>query len=275
MGQEELPALISFLYKDEELARSFSAQLFSGLLKEVQEEFEDQDSKNYKIEAKIPLMRGDLETAELSKSIKREVLTPHDVLYLELLTKLNPYIKYDLSQANFGDLVSVKGDIFFFSPELMRLAIESFVAIIQHDLEQVLGLEEDFLSKNKKKKKERKEMVRLGELIRKILDIPQASFRYVMFTKDDVRVSGFIKPNFLTIPYNAVVFNYGANPIPNVVLVGIYETTISSDYSNKFYLDSFDLASYEVLKAFAQLRKDEGYTVRPLVIYYTIPLKNI
>lgn len=270
--QEELPALISFLYKDEDLARSLSAQLFSGLLKEVQEEFEGQDSENYRVKVKIPLVHTDLEGSELSKSTKREILTPHDVLYLELLTKLDPYIKRDLLHANFGDLVAVKGNIFFFSPELMRLAIESFVAIIQHDLEQLLGLEEDFSSKGKKKKKEKREIARLSELIRKILDIPHASSRYVMFTEDGKRISGFIKPDFLTVPYKALFLNYGANPIPNVILVGVYETTTPSDYSEQFHPDSFDRASYEVLKAFSQLRKDEGYTIRPIVIYYPISL---
>ncbi|GEM_PF-5830075 len=271
MVQEEPQVLINFLYKDKGLASSFSAQLFSGLLKEVQKEIEGQDKANYKVGGKIPFLHTNLEASQLSKDITREIISPHDILYLDLLHKLTPYIKEDLSQANFGDLVAVEGNIFFFSSELIRLATEAFVTIIQHDLVNVLQLED--LSEGKKKK-QKKEFARLGELVRKMLDIPQFSSRYVLFTHKGERISGFIKPNFLTVPHDAISLNFGANPIPNVILVGIYETTHSSDYTHLFNPNSFDCVSYEVLKAFAQLREEEGYIIRPLFIYYYIPLKD-
>ncbi len=275
MALEELPAIINFLYKDEELASSFSAQIFSGLLKEVQEEFEDQERGDYRLKGKLPLIGADIRTEELSKSIKREITSPHDLLYLDLLHKLHPYMQYDLSKANFGDIVVVKGDIFFFSSELMQLAMEAFITIIQNDLEQVLGLKEEFAGGKKKKKKEKQIAIHLGDLVRKILDIPQFSSRYVLFTEENQKVSGFIKPNFLTIPHSAITLNFGDKPIPNVILVGIYETTENSGYEEKFDPNSFDFISYEVLKAFAQLRREEGYTVRPILIYYPVPIQPL
>ena len=86
--REEPQALLNFLYRDKALAYSFYAQIFTGLLREFHKEDKKVSSEESKLRSGFKFVGeaiGEIALKEQGETTVKEILEPHDIIYLELL----------------------------------------------------------------------------------------------------------------------------------------------------------------------------------------------
>ncbi len=256
-AQEEPQALLNFLYRDEFLASSFYAQIFTGLLREFHKEDKKVYSKETTLNGGIKAVaeiKSQATSRERGETTVKEVLEPHDTMYLELLNSLIPYLSEDLANAQHGDLVKINGQLLILGQNILKVGLEAFLMLLKHN-PKAFGLA----------KQNKKDIKLLEKFLDTLISSPQLSSRYILFSTHGT-VVGYLQEKFLTEPLEGLTFKYGYRAIPNIILIGIKENP--SNYSHKFSPETVEGAIYEIAKAFASFLPQGDYLVKPLFIYY-------
>ncbi len=256
----EVPAapevLLNFLYKDVDLAKSFYAQIYTGLLREFHREeaskSTSESEKSLKIGPRFLQRLGGKTVVEEGYLSSKEVLDPHDTLFLDLLSFLNPYIKKGISEASHGDLISATGRLLLISKDFWRLGAETFISFLK-DQHKNFGLS-------------KKEAKVTREIFKRFLSIPQFSSRFFLDTPQG-RLWGYLNESFLSEPLDALLFKYSNNYIPNVTLVGIKEVPEKPE-EEIFPEGAPEAGIMAALGSLSTLISPGDYIVKPLFIYY-------
>ena len=255
--QEEQKVLINFLYKDKNLACSFCAQIFTGLIREFHKEDQKGYSELSKLGGGVKLV-AEAKTEEVIKEegqiTTKEILEPHDTTYLDLLNYLTPYLSENIEKANHGDLIKAKGELLVLGHNIVKAGLEAFSILLKQN-PKALGLS----------KQGKKELGLIQKLFNMLINSSQSFSRYILFS-DQGQITGYLQEEFLTEPLETITFKYGHRPIPNVILIGIKEKP--SNHMLEFSSDTIEGAIYEIAKAFATFLPQGDYLVKPLFIYY-------
>ena len=250
-------ALLNFLYKDLSLAKSYYAQIFSGLLKEFQREGNKQEINaafsRWTFGPRFMQRVGEKKNEERVETAWMEVLDPHDTIHLDLITFLSSSLK-DLDLAGHGDLVKATGDCIIMSREFWEFGLDVFCEVVSAN-------PQNFGFDNKKKVKD------FVKVLRKLKGAPHFSTRFFLFVGEK-QISGYINENFLTESIDALTFKYGHKPIPNVTLIGVLEKPKDKDFSDKFPQQSVEFGIFSSLKALSELITQSDHIVKPIFLYY-------
>ena len=182
--QEELQALLNFLYRDEFLASSFYAQIFTGLLREFHKEDKEVYSKEAALNGGMKFIgevKSQVASKEKGETTVKEILEPHDTMYLELLSSLTPYLLEDLAKAGHGDLVKVKGQLLILGQNILKVGLEAFLMLLKHN-PKAFGLT-------------KKDLQLLQKFLDTLISSPQLSSRYILFSTQGV-VIGYLQEKF-------------------------------------------------------------------------------
>ncbi len=256
----EVPAapevLLNFLYKDVNLAKSFYAQIYTAVVCEFHREESSKSSsaseKSLTVGPRFLRRQGGKIVTEEGHLSSREVLDPHDTLFLDLLSFLRPHIKDEISTASHGDLIKATGSLFLISKELWHLGAEAFISILSNQYKD-FGIT-------------KREAKMTKEIFKKFLAVPQFSSRFFLVTSQG-RLWGYLDESFLCEPLDSLIFKYANKSIPNVTLVGIKEVPQESD-KDFFPEGAPEAGIMAALGSFSSIISPGDYIAKPLFIYY-------
>lgn len=224
--------VVHFYYKDYDIIQSLYSQLFSGLLKEItsteqsQEEVIKTVSGDGNAEVSVMMAKGDFginvnNTHNMqSMQSQSETITPHDAAILDVLNKLTPAMKNNLSDAKRGDIINIKGIIYFIPKELEVICINALDPLV------------DSMINNQFKNKQTKEKMSLKSIIKNIFKTSSADIRFIFKDDKGCYYSGFLKKNYFSEDYLSLFFKYQSNPIPCqlIALLEEYNSNLSDSH---------------------------------------------
>lgn len=230
MEQEGRMTAIRFFYKDMELAKSLYSQLFSGLLEQVEISNSDSVLASSGItacgsaEVKIPaLAKGQIDTSITSKkdegvaSEKRELLSPHDTILLDLISRLQGSMQIG-RPGLYGDITYLKGKFIFIPKEmetsLLGVGLDLFLSSAQSTVHKMPKAEQKAIESFIKKNLQTTTQDSMFYFFAPIPGLP--------LQKHVCR--GYLKADSLTENQLSLFFKHGSNPIP-AHMIAINEKT--------------------------------------------------
>ncbi len=133
MEQEEQQSspVFDFLYKDPDRIMSYYAQIFAGALTSLEETSSTAGTKKRTAGLKA-VVEGSAETEDSHTSSARRIVSPHDVITTDVLSRLlQMCVSENYQEADSGTLVLALGTVHFVDKSMVDMAIASLDALIR------------------------------------------------------------------------------------------------------------------------------------------------
>lgn len=260
-----------FFYKDLELAKSFRAQLLSGVIEsvttllasDVSVSTEAKGSACGKLE--VPFVANAEASGEANMGCEKsshksraETISPHDLTILDVIASLRQDMKLSIDDAEFGDVVYVKGLLYIFPVQLETVCMEA-----------AMSASLDAVVRGAAMPKQMKEGMK--KFIVNSVKTPRDDPRFVFTCDNDNQIcSGFLKDEGLTESQLSIFYKHGAAPIP-VHMIAVSEKNPRRDgfqTENTFFGQMFNLST-QVQKLWEQ-GMPPSTPVTPLCIFHPI-----
>ncbi|MHC1792105.1 DUF6414 family protein [Solidesulfovibrio sp.] len=254
-------ALLNFLYKDIELANSLYAQMFSGLMQSIErlDKSEDAHSLSGKISCGIANSGADCRTTTGTNITEKTV--PHDVIFIDVLKRLEPDYKTNITESVPGDVLICKGSLYIIDNELIKLSFETVgLKVIENH---------PTIKANKALGKS------ITACMKKMIEYPNNDSKYILISESGEHVTGIAKNDFMSDQVVHLMVKFGPFPIESAYLVGIVEdgpAKSASSAANPFPSGNTDQIALEVARMFfsASGRSVGSMSVKPLAIFQKI-----
>ncbi|MBD5557630.1 MAG: hypothetical protein HDQ92_03495 [Desulfovibrio sp.] len=268
-------ATVLFYYKDRELINSLYAQLFSGLIKEIATTEAGSEDNSLDVagkgEATVSALvaKGEFGITTKGNSTVRasrgrqETMIPHDTVILDVLEKLGPAAKTNLSEAERGDIINVKGSLLFFPKELEATSLEPLLPFLEGAIAQNL------------KTMERKQKNALTGIMKNFLKTGSDNCRFIFKTETENFLTGYMKRSDFTEDSLSLFFRYKASMIP-CQLIGIMESHPSEKLPEETEVPSLFQGLVGMQTAAAEIWSQglpDADTITPITFF--LPLKTV
>lgn len=260
-----------FFYKDLELAKSLRAQLFSGVIESVTTLLASdvtvstaaKGAAKGKIE--IPIIanaeatgEANMGCAKMSRKSHAETISPHDLTILDVVASLRQDMKLSIDEAEFGDVVYVKGLLYIFPVQLESVCMEAAMYV---------SLDAAVRGAAMPKQMEKG----MRKFIENSVKAPRDDPRFVFTCDNDNKIcSGFLKNEGLTDSQLSIFYKHGASPIP-VHMIAVSEKNPGRDgfqTENTFFGQMFNLST-QVQKLWEQ-GMPPSTPVTPICLFHPI-----
>ena len=200
--------IYDFLYVDRDRIASFYSQLFDGHLVSFERIIGSTSQSSANISAKIPgIAEGGGKETQISKEERKEIINPHDAATADVLSKLIDIAK---NSENPNVLILKGGKITFLDQNLLKIIFDSFELL-------------DFIPLPKKEKKEVKQIKKMVNAIKKLVDNAPILPAFIFLTDNGQVYGGTLKENFLSEPIVSYYFKHQNKWLEDVSLVAIKE----------------------------------------------------
>lgn len=207
-------ALLNFLYKNESILSSLTAQIFHGKTIKIDTEKKSTDTSNYGVKVDCKLLGWNTGASKGGEERFVETIDPHDEAILNTLTHLQQYC-VDEKEIDENKLVFLSGKIVFIPFEQRRF-------IIDIGFEQIKQNNPTNLPKNQREK--------FFELSKNACLGSQDESTFYFKSKGGKVYWGSLERRALASFVNSLQISYGINPIPVLLFAkcaGKYNTDIN------------------------------------------------
>ena len=208
-------ALLNFLYKNESILSSLTAQIFHGKTIKIDTEKKSVDTSNCGMKVDLKLLSGSIGASKGGEERFVETIDPHDEAILNTLTYLQQYC-VDEEEVDENKLVFLSGKIVFIPFEQRKF-------IIDVGFEQIKRKNPTNLPKNKREK--------FFELSKNACLGSQDESTFYFKSKGGRVYWGSLERRALASFVNSLQISYGINPIPVLLFAkcaGKYNTENNS-----------------------------------------------
>lgn len=202
-------ALFNFIYKNDAVIQSLSAQIFSGLLQSMETQECGRHKESGQMEGGIPpVVKGNIASEDSNEKTQRTVMLPHDSALHDVLVTLAPRMKNTVAGSCFGDILRLKGNLYIIPSEIETNGIETLFQAFSPQLD-MKGIPA-------------KAQPAVRAFIKKALISTQPGSRFFFASEREEFLRGFLQPEGMQECQKALTFKYGIRAIP-VELVALFE----------------------------------------------------
>lgn len=254
-------ALLNFLYRDWDLANSLYAQIYNGLLQTIEDGSKTGDSQSATGKMSCAVAGGSLEGKTTTETSRIEKISPHDIIFIDVLKHIEKYYKTDVTNIQTGDIAFVAGKLYVLEKEMVRASFETF------------GL--NALRENPELKKNKALLNMIIPSVRKALEYSKDDSMYVLVQDDGAKITGTIKDKYMSDSIASMVMKFGPFPVAPVYVVGVVEDGPANPASaaiNPFPNGNMTQVAVEAARMiFSFAGRQVGSTsVKPLAIFCKI-----
>lgn len=250
--------LYDFLYLDKDRIDAFYAQMFEGLLKQVEQTTGTEEQEAEKVEGGIkPLMSGTLSGYKSIQEITKEQIDPKQLVVIDTLTVLSKN-SCDIENACQGDIVKAQGNLHIATNNVLRLFAD---------------IGDMFLLEQVKTSKEKKELKQIKKLIKSFLD--HISIDSILLLKTETHsIVGSLKREFLTEDPDTFQLKHGASGLDDIHIIGFYENKHRGEGEEDYPVEDFISSSRQFSEGIKNLFfPPHSIIITPIAIYKEIHIE--
>ncbi len=245
--------LYDFLYIDKNRIDAFYAQIFEGLLKQVEKNTATTHNESEKVEAGIkPFVNGTLSGYKAIQEAKNETIDPEQLVIIDTLSTLAKNAR-GVDQAAQGDIVKTKGNLHIATNNMLKMFI---------DVGDMFQSEQPKMSK--------KELKQIRQLIKSFLD--HINIDSIMLLKNNTEtIVASLKRECLQEDPDTFQLKYGSDGLDNVFVIGFFESKSKEQETTYHPSDDFISSSKQFAEGIKNLFFPPNSTiVTPIAIYKEI-----
>ncbi len=194
-------ALFNFVYQDEYVINSLYAQIFSGFLHSIENSESAKDRESGTAEGGIPsFVKGTALKESSNEVVRTETIFPHDARLLDIFNILKPCMKAEFSNACFGDILHLTGDLLIIHSEIEKNGVDVLFEMF------VKNMSIPDVPKNAQGG--------MKNFIKKMLIPTDEGIRFFFKEKSGNIVRGVLRPENLHEKQKSLLFKFGVYPIP-------------------------------------------------------------
>lgn len=251
-------ALLNFLYKDQELANSLYAQIFNGLMHSVECGQTKADSQTGKGKFTVGVFGGGVDGTSSSGESHIERTNPHDVVFIDVLKRLEPDYKTDIAAASPGDILFSRGDLYIIDKEMIRMGFEMAGKKAIENLAEA--------------RKNHQIGKMLTTHVKNIIDYQKDDSNYIILPGGGGQITGVVKNKAMSDSVSSYAMKFGPFPVRPVCVVGIVEdgpAKPADSAVNPFSSGNMNQAALQVARMiFAAAGRQPGaVSVKPLALF--------
>ena len=247
--------LYDFLYLDKNRIDAFYAQIFEGLLKQVEQSTSTTQNEAEKIKGGIkPFVNGELSGYKAIKEAKNETIDPEQLVIIDTLATLSKN-SCDIDSAKQGDIVKVRGNLHIATNNMLKMFVDAgdmFLANMPKTL--------------------KKEFNQIKRLIKSFLD--HIAIESIMLLKSGSQaIVGSLKKEFLQEDPDTFQLKYGSAGLDDVFILGFYESRHSETSFNYHPSDDFISSSKQFAEGIKSIFfPSNSIVITPIAIYKEITI---
>ena len=251
--------LYDFLYIDKNKIDSFYAQIFEGLLKQVEQNTSLSKNETEKMEGGIkPFINGEISGFKTIKESQNKTIDPAQIVILDTLSTLSKNA-IDIHDAKEGDIVITNGNLHIATNNMLKMFVD---------------VGEALTSEQAKTTKEKKEFKQIKQLMKSFLN--HVSVEPIMLLKNNNDpIVGSLKKEFLQDDPDTFQLKYGYSGLDDVFMIGFYENKSQSTTTGYQPNSDFINSSRQFAESIKELFFPANSTVvTPIAIYKEVQVSD-